>query len=220
MPSASPSGLPLRAEMASKVVGGLPERRIGARNLTQRIEQREVMDRAVVAHARHVHTRLVQLAARRPLPRREARGSRRSGSASEGVRAAARPSPGAGRDPLCVHLDARHVHGRLVLKRRDDVARLVTGQLPERGAVLVELLEQSAVPAVDRRILRGIDLRSLDCGAYEFPAVGIGAVAPVRDAAATQATRPSATREARPSGSVQLPTSAVASGSPLVLLRK
>jgi hypothetical protein len=137
-------------------------------------------------------------------------------------------------DLALVDIDAGEVHGRLVLQGRDDVPRLVAGQLPEWAAVLVELLEEGAGATVDGGVLRRIDLGAFDCDGHDVALLfGVGdgdrrsvrarAIArpgttprEARTPAVTQRTRPSATSDARPSGSVQLPTSRVASGNPLV----
>jgi glycosyltransferase A (GT-A) superfamily protein (DUF2064 family) len=46
-------------------------------------------------------------------------------------------------------LDPGQVDRRLLLKGGDDVARLVSRQLPERAAVLVRLAEERAAATVD-----------------------------------------------------------------------
>ena len=50
------------AEVVCEVRGGLPQGGCGAWDIQQRVEQREVVDGAVVAHVGHVHPGLVELA--------------------------------------------------------------------------------------------------------------------------------------------------------------
>jgi hypothetical protein len=85
-----------------------------------------------------------------------------------------------------VDLDAGQVDGRLACCSVTIVRGLVAGQVPERAAVLVPLLQERAGAAIDCGVVGRIELRAVDWGCHVLlSSVGCGhRGSPLVDAAA------------------------------------